>query len=83
VFVTYSLSFMTLLLVVTRLLGSLGLEAAGALMLFVPPLHMYRQLRGTYDCSPAGALARTAALMVFAGIALLIFAGLIIAQSTD
>ncbi len=83
VFVTYSLSFMTLLLVATGLLDSIGLEAADALVLFVPPVHMYRQLRGTYGCSVPGALARTVGLMVFAGIALAIFVGVIVAESMD
>jgi hypothetical protein len=83
VFVTYSLSFMTLLVVVVRVLDSLGLEIADALMFVVPPLHMFRQLRGTYGCSRAGALARTVALMVFAGIALAIFVGVIVAESMD
>jgi len=83
VFVTYSLCFMTLLSVVVIVAGAVGLDWLGGLMLLVPPLHMYRQLRGTYGCSRGGALMRTMALLVFAAIALLIFAGLMVAESAD
>jgi len=83
VFVTYSLCFMTLLSVVVTIVDALGLDWADVLLALVPPLHMYRQLRGTYGVSRSGALVRTTALLAFAGIALLIFAGLIVAESTD
>lgn len=83
VFVTYSLCFMTLLSVVTILAGAVGWDWVGSLMVLLPPLHMYRQLRGTYHCSRAGALMRTAALLVFATIALSIFAGVMVAESAD
>jgi hypothetical protein len=83
VFVTYSLSFMTLLAVLVILVDSAGLDAADLLMVVVPPVHIYRQLRGTYFCSVPGALARTLALLVIAAVALLIFVGLIVAESAE
>jgi hypothetical protein len=83
VFVTYSLCFMTLLSVAVIVAGSLGWETAGALLVFLPPLHMYLQLRGAYGCSRSGALVRTFALLVFAAIALLIFFAVIVAESAD
>lgn len=81
VFVTYSLSFMTLLSVVLMVAGRLGLPGVSLATLAVPPLHMFRQVRGAYGCGVGGALWRTAALLVFAMIALLVFAGVILAQT--
>lgn len=83
VFVTYSLAFMTLLTVVVIVFDALGLGVAGALMVFGPPLHMYRQLRGAYGVGRWGGIWRTLALLLFAAIALSIFAGVIVAQSAD
>jgi hypothetical protein len=64
VFVTYSLSFMTLLYVVLVLLGAIGV-GTGILMLFgmfVPLGHIYKQLKGAYSLGRLSALWRTAAL---------------------
>jgi hypothetical protein len=83
VFVTYSISFMTLLTIVVLIVDSLGSDAAGWLIVVVPPIHMYRQLRGAYQCSRLGAAFRTVGLLVAAAIALVIFTGVIVAQSTD
>jgi hypothetical protein len=74
---------MTLLSVVVTILDALGLGWADVPLTLAPPLHMYRQLRGTYGVSRAGGALRTVALLAFAGLALLIFAGLIVAESTD
>jgi len=81
VFVTYSLSFMTLLSVVAVIAETIGWGEG--LLALVPPWHMYRQLRGAYGCSRGGAIVRTIGLLMFAGIALAIFASVIVAQSTD
>jgi hypothetical protein len=61
VFVTYSLCFMTLLVVAGSLIRLTGLSSVGMLML-IPPLHMYRQLRGAYLLSRGAALWRAAVL---------------------
>jgi hypothetical protein len=73
VFVTYSLCFMTLLVVLVIGVGILGAPQAAVLLFVIPPLHMYRQLRGTYGSSRIGALLRTWALACFAFFALLLF----------
>jgi hypothetical protein len=73
VFVTYSLSFMTLLVSAGVLLAALGVTVVAPLMLLVPPVHMYRQLRGAYGVGRAGALWRTALLMLFAAVVLTAF----------
>jgi hypothetical protein len=81
VFVTYSLSFMTLLIVLLMLADWLGLPGIALVAVGVPPLHIYRQLRGAYGCGRWGALWRTGALLVFALVALLLFAAVILAQA--
>ncbi len=50
VFVTYSISFMSLGFVALILLRPLdaGEAIAGLAISFGPPIHMYRQLRGAY-----------------------------------
>ena len=78
VFVTYSLSFMTLLVVVTTLLVTAGWNGAIAVAMFVPPVHMYRQLKGAYQLGWIGALSRTVALTVFAITAGTLFVMLIV-----
>jgi hypothetical protein len=81
VFVTYSLSFMTLLIVFLSLLHAAFRPAAlvGLAITFIPPVHMYRQLRGAYALSRFSALWRTIALVAFAGIALMLFLLLLVA----
>jgi hypothetical protein len=78
VFVTYSLCFMMLLLAASSVVG-LASESVASLAWFVPPVHMYRQLRGTYGVSRSGALWRAILLTIFAIIAVSLFASLLIA----
>lgn len=73
VFVTYSLSFMMLLAVVITCWGKTGIPGAAAAVLIVPPIHMYRQLRGAYSLTWVGALWRLAFLLTFALTALILF----------
>jgi hypothetical protein len=75
VFVTYSIAFMSLGLIALSLLRPLGVGETfmGLAMVLVPPVHIYRQLRGAYRLSRFSALWRTAALLCFALIAALIF----------
>jgi hypothetical protein len=77
VFVTYSLCFMTLLLVTASTVG-LVLPALAAFAWFVPPFHMYWQLRGTYGVSKFGGVWRTIALTLFAWMAIGLFASLLV-----
>lgn len=77
VFVTYSLCFMMLLLSAGTLVGLIS-GAVANLFWFIPPVHMFRQLRGAYGVSVAGALWRTFALVVFAWTAICLFASLLL-----
>ncbi len=71
VFALYSLSFMCLLLMLVAALARLGLAGwAWLLFLVVPPVHMFAQLRGTYQLSIGAALWRTLCLLGVAGFAL-------------
>jgi hypothetical protein len=78
VFVTYSLCFMMLLLAAGSLIGLVS-DSLASIAWFVPPIHMYRQLRGTYSVSKAGAVWRTFLLTIFAFIAISLFASLLVA----
>lgn len=69
VFVTYSLSFMMILVIVAGLLVAAGATAVAGFLFFVPPVHMYRQLKGAYQLGRFSALLRTMALVTFAFIA--------------
>lgn len=69
VFVTYSLSFMMILGVAGGLLVAAGATAVASLLFFIPPIHMYRQLRGTYSLGRVSAVVRTTLLTTFAFIA--------------
>jgi len=80
VFSMYSLSFMALLFIVADLLGAANFDGTAALLVvLVPPVHMYAQLKNTYQLGVFGALWRTFALLVVAGIVFSLFLALLIA----
>lgn len=66
VFVTYSLSFMMMLVIAGSLLVAAGFPTLGSLLFFVPPFHMYRHLKGAYELGRLSAILRTMALVTFA-----------------
>jgi len=80
VFVTYSLSFMTLLFVSIAVLSSMGVSEGLLSLAFVliPPVHLYKQLRGAYSLSRFSAGWRTVALSVFILIVLLLFVNVLL-----
>ena len=68
VFVTYSIAFMSLLVVVlVAAADAVVLPTALSVLaiLFVPPVHIYRQLRGAYQLRWYSALWRTCVLVFF------------------
>lgn len=73
VFVTYSLAFMMLLVVAMSLWGAAGLPGV-AFAALLPPVHIYRDLKGAYGLGRFGALWRTALLLLLSVIALSLFA---------
>ncbi|WP_407352831.1 DUF3667 domain-containing protein [Luteimonas sp. R10] len=80
VFVTYSISFVMLLTIVLAIAAAVGVgtDLREAVMLVVPPVHLYRQLRGAYGVSRAGALVRLLLLLVSIGIVLATFTALLL-----
>ncbi|GAA0678439.1 hypothetical protein FHT00_003217 [Sphingomonas insulae] len=75
IFVTYSLAFMMLMVITLMLVGVAGVPGGWIVLAVfaVPPLHMFRQLRGAYSLRKRSALWRTVVLLVFAWTALLAF----------
>ena len=80
IFVTYSLSFMMLLVIVLTLVGVAGVSSGliSIAALLVPPVHMFAQLRGAYSLRKRSAAWRTLALLVFASLALSAFVVLLL-----
>lgn len=74
IFVTYSLSFVTLLFVIASIIGKLGMPMVVLPVLLIPPIHLYKQLRHTYDLSRFSAFWR---LIVLSGF-IWVIAGLFI-----
>ena len=81
VFVTYSITFMMLLGIISALfINSATLEPIGGMLLaFYPPIHMYRHIHHAYETSRFGAFWRMCLLSVFAVTALTLFTALIVA----
>ncbi|MEM8726180.1 MAG: DUF3667 domain-containing protein [Pseudomonadota bacterium] len=75
VFVTYSLSFISLLFITVSLIAvsPIGASWAGLLFLVAAPLHLYKHLKYTYDLSRLSAIWRFAVLFVFINIVAVLF----------
>lgn len=75
VFVTYSLAFMSLFAITLTVLGLVGLGVPWVPIaaVFVPFIHMYMQLRGTYQIGWISAFLRTLLLSFFCFAAASIF----------
>ena len=75
VFVTYSLAFMSLLFIVLSIIGTSGTIGfwAFAALVMVPPIHLYKQLRGAYGLSRFSAFWRLMALSLFIWVVLILF----------
>ena len=80
IFVTYSIAFMSLLVLIITLLAKAGVPQGlyASVLTVVPPLHIYKQLRGTYALTRFSALWRLAALLIFINIILLLFLQLLL-----
>ena len=74
VFSLYSLSFMSLLFTFAALISMAGLSGTAAnCVIFIPPIHMFLQLRRTYGLGVFSALWRTAALLAVCGTVFALF----------
>ena len=81
VFVTYSITFMSMILIAFVLLETLGASDGWLVLalLLIPPVHMYRQLKGAYRLSRWSAFWRTFALINGATLAMSLFTALLLA----
>jgi hypothetical protein len=75
VFVTYSLCFVSLFYVSLWVLDWIGVPGAVRFLaaILVPAFHIYKQLKGAYELRRLSALWRTAVLLVFIPIIIVIF----------
>jgi hypothetical protein len=73
VFVTYSISFMTMLIVVASLGGYFGFAPLVIAPMLYAPLHLYRHLRGTYGLTRFGAVWRLLVLSAVIYLVLTLF----------
>ena len=80
VFITYSISFMSMLLIALVLLNATGLPLGmlSFVLVLAVPVHVYRQLKGAYGLSGRSALWRTVAVLVSASIAIILFSALLL-----
>ena len=83
VFALYSLSFMALLFTLAVLMAMMGVSGAvvALCVIFVPPVHMFAQLRGTYGLGLFAASWRTIALLGICGTAFLLFLIFVLAMT--
>jgi hypothetical protein len=75
IFATYSITFVMLLVIVLSISAALGVPGWiwGWVLVLAPPIHMYKQLRGTYALSRFGAAVRLFLLLISIGIVVLLF----------
>ena len=80
IFITYSISFMMMFLIVLTLAAAFGISGAiwGTALGIIPPLHLYKQLRYAYGLSRFGALLRLFLLTVAISIVLVFFFALLL-----
>ncbi|MBK6708159.1 MAG: DUF3667 domain-containing protein [Sphingomonadales bacterium] len=76
VFATYSIAFMSLLFIVSALLGrtAVGDDLAMLLLFIIPPIHIYKQMRHSYNLTRTGGVIRTILLLLCIVIILAFFA---------
>ena len=82
VFVTYSLCFMSMLVVAGLLFGAFHMTSIAGLLWLLPPFHMYRQLKGAYALGRASALWRAVLLTVFAMVVMALFSAVMVGVGT-
>jgi hypothetical protein len=84
VFITYSLCFMMTLATIAAIILSSATEGSFVFvvtvlsLIFVPPVHIYRQLHHAYQTTRLGAFWRAFVLSNFAVLALVLFGSLIV-----
>ncbi|GGD59116.1 DUF3667 domain-containing protein [Erythrobacter arachoides] len=80
IFVTYSLSFMTLMFIALSLARAMGasLNVIGIAAMVIAPIHLYKQLRGTYTLSRFSAAWRLLMMSAFIWVILALFVQILV-----
>jgi hypothetical protein len=80
IFATYSLTFMSLLAIALATLGALGVPAWICVLaaLLIPPVHLYKQLKGAYRLGRLGTLWRLFWLLNFTALTTGLFAAVLL-----
>jgi hypothetical protein len=80
IFATYSISFVMVFLILLSIGAAAGVsrDIWETALVFVPPIHLYRQLRGAYGVSRFGALVRLFLLEISISIVLVVFSILLL-----
>jgi hypothetical protein len=80
IFITYSISFMMMFLILLTLAAAFGVSGAiwGTALGIIPPLHLYKQLRYAYGLSRFGTVLRLFLLSIAVSIVLMIFFALLL-----
>ena len=80
IFVTYSISFMMLLVMMVTILSNAGVHPGiwGTALGVIPPLHLYKQLRGAYGLSRFGAFVRLFLLSILIIVIVTLFSMLLV-----
>jgi hypothetical protein len=75
VFITYSISFMSMALIAFVLLRTIGVTSGLVTFAFllIPPVHIYRQLKGAYQLSRVSTLWRTVAMLFISSVTVTLF----------
>jgi hypothetical protein len=81
IFATYSITFMIALAFLATLASYFVAGLLGLLILLYAPVHMYKQLRGTYALGRFSAFWRLIVLSAFAWVAILVFALILLSLS--
>ena len=85
IFAIYSLSFMSLGVVALVLGSRIGVPTAIVTLaaIIIPPVHIYKQLKGAYGLGRAGAVWRTSLLLIMTSITLSLFASFVLYLGSD
>jgi len=80
IFATYSLTFMSLLVITLAVLGTIGVASwlLWTAATLIPPFHIYRHLKGAYRLGRLGALWRTFLMVNFATVTTVLFVLLLV-----
>ncbi len=78
IFTTYSIAFMSLLFLIATMIANAGYPAAYLALVIIPPLHLYKQLRHSYQLSRISTLLRLILLLASIGVIMVMFISILV-----